>query len=127
MKTKKLLTVVLLVLTTSLITAQDYNQPKKIFNHNFDEVFKEYGHLKDQSTLQNNVFYSSTQNAGLFGNTGNKSTGAHLHYSVYTKDNIAYSDTSMKILFGKNYQTGSMYNGSWRTVYNPTSFYERYR
>ena len=42
MKTKKLLTVVLLVLTTSLITAQDYNQPKKIFNRNFDEVFKEY-------------------------------------------------------------------------------------
>lgn len=90
-------------------------------------IFGEYGHLKEQSTLQNNVFYSSTQNAGLFGNTGNKSTGAHLHYSVYTKDNIAYSDTSMKILFGKNYQTGSMYNGSWRTVYNPTSFYERYR
>lgn len=90
-------------------------------------IFGEYGHLKNQSTLQNNVFYSSTQNAGLFGNTGNKTTGAHLHYSVYTKDNIAYSDTSMKILFGKNYQTGSMYNGSWRTVYNPTSFYERYR
>ena len=22
---------------------------------------------------------------------------------------------------------GSMYNGSWRTVYNPTNFYERYR
>ena len=90
-------------------------------------IFGEYGHLKDQSTLQNNVFYSSTQTAGLFGNTGNKTTGAHLHYSVYTKDNIAYSDTTMKILFGKNYQVGSMYNGSWRTVYNPTSFWERYK
>ena len=90
-------------------------------------IFGEYGHLKDQSTLQNNVFYSSTQTAGLFGNTGNKTTDAHLHYSVYTKDNIAYSDTSMKILFGKNYQTGSMHNGSWRTVYNPTSFWERYK
>ena len=22
---------------------------------------------------------------------------------------------------------GSMYNGSWRTVYNPTSFWEKYR
>ena len=89
-------------------------------------IFGEYGHLKEQSPLQNKTFYSSTQTAGLFGNTGNKTTGAHLHYSVYTKDNIAYSDTTMKILFGKNYQVGSMYNGSWRTVYNPTSFWKKY-
>ena len=34
---------------------------------------------------------------------------------------------TMKILFGKNYQVGSMYNGSWRTVYNPTSFWEKYK
>lgn len=104
-----------------------YNIAGALFESEDTEISGEYGHLKDQSTLQNNVFYFSTQNAGLFGNTGNKTTGAHLHYSVYTKENIAYSDTSMKILFGKNYQTGSMYNGSWRTVYNPTSFYERYR
>lgn len=91
-----------------------------------DTIKQRYMHL-DSITVNDKTTVSSSMLLVIGGNTGNKTTGAHLHYSVYTKDNIAYSDTSMKILFGKNYQTGSMYNGSWRTVYNPTSFYKRYR
>lgn len=89
-------------------------------------IYGEYGHLLDQSTLINDTFYNSTNVVGLYGNTGEKSTGSHLHYSVYTTNQF-YSDSTMRILLGKNYQVGSMYNGSWRTVYNPTSFFERYK
>ena len=89
-------------------------------------IFGEYGHLKEQSKLTKGEFYKGTETVGLFGNTGEKSTGAHLHYSVYTQNNVKYSSTTMKTVFGKEYQKGSMYNGSWRTVYDPTLFYERY-
>lgn len=85
-----------------------------------DENFSHYT-VGDDASNKDNWYWNGEvteenmgkQISGLFGNTGNKTTGSHLHYSVYTKDNIAYSDTTMKILFGKNYQVGSMYNGSW--------------
>ncbi len=103
------------------------------YGYNFEDefistgIFGEYGHLSEQSNLINDKFYNSKDIVGLYGNTGEKSTGAHLHYSVYTQDNIFYSDSAMKILFGTNYKLESMYNKSWRTVYNPTSFFERYK
>lgn len=90
-------------------------------------IYGEYGHLKNQSTLIQGKYYNANTVVGLFGNTGNKTTGAHLHYSIYTKKGIAYSDTTMRMVLGKNYQNGSIYNKSWRTVYNPTNFYNAYK
>ncbi len=87
-------------------------------------VYGEYGHLAKQSNLQADIFYNANDKVGVFGGTGKKSTGDHLHYSIYTQ-NSYYSDSTMRILLGKNYKVGSMYNGSWRTVYNPTKLYER--
>lgn len=89
-------------------------------------IYGEYGHLSKQSDLQIGKFYNANDKVGLFGSTGSKSTGAHLHYSIYTQ-NSYYSDSTMRILLGNNYQHGSIYNGSWRTVYNPTKFYEVHR
>ena len=54
-------------------------------------------------------------------------TGAHLHYSIYTQDNVSFSDTTMKLLLGLDYSKDSMYNGSWRTVYNPSKLFEIYK
>ncbi|MDY6030887.1 MAG: M23 family metallopeptidase, partial [Treponemataceae bacterium] len=102
------------------------------YGYNFEDsyistgIYGEYGHLAKKSDLQVNKYYNANDKVGLFGNTGNKSTGAHLHYSIYTQ-NSYYSDSTMRIVLGKNYQMGSMYNGSWRTVYDPTKLYERYK
>ena len=103
------------------------------YGYNFESSFigvglyGEYGHLREKSDLLVNTFYKANQTVGLFGTTGEKSTGPHLHYSMYTKDNTYYSQTTMKMLLGNNYKTGFMYNGSWRTVYDPTIFYNQYK
>ena len=103
------------------------------YGYNFESSFigvglyGEYGHLREKSNLLVNTFYKANQTVGLFGTTGEKSTGPHLHYSMYTKDSTYYSQTTIKMLLGNNYKTGSMYNGSWRTVYDPTIFYNQYK
>lgn len=103
------------------------------YGYNFESSFigvglyGEYGHLREKSDLLVNTSYQANQTVGLFGDTGKKSTGPHLHYSMYTQDSTYYSQTTIKILLGNNYKTGSMYNGSWRTVYDPTNFYNQYK
>ncbi len=112
--------------------AEGYTVQMK-YGYNFEDsfidlgIYGEYGHLKEKSHLINNQFYSGKEKVGLFGNTGTKTTGAHLHYSVYTQDNVSFSDTTMKLLLGLDYSKDSMYNGSWRTVYNPSKLFETYR
>ena len=87
-------------------------------------IYGEYGHLKEKSQLTVGNMYQGNKTVGLFGNTGTKTTGAHLHYSIYTQDNVSFSDTTMKLLLGLDYSKDSMYNGSWRTVYNPSKLFE---
>ena len=112
--------------------AEGYTVQMK-YGYNFEDsfmdlgIYGEYGHLKEKSHLINNQFYSGKEKVGLFGNTGTKTTGAHLHYSIYTQDNVSFSDTTMKLLLGLDYSKDSMYNGSWRTVYNPSKLFEIYR
>ena len=112
--------------------AEGYTVQMK-YGYNFEDsfmdlgIYGEYGHLKEKSHLINNQFYSGKEKVGLFGNTGTKTTGAHLQYSVYTQDNVIFSDTTMKLLLGLDYSKDSMYNGSWRTVYNPSKLFETYR
>ena len=89
-------------------------------------IYGEYGHLKEKSQLTVGNMYQGNKTVGLFGNTGTKTTGAHLHYSIYTQDNVSFSDTTMKLLLGLDYSKDSMYNGSWRTVYNPSKLFETY-
>lgn len=101
------------------------------YGYNFEDnfistgIYGEYGHLKNKSNMKVGNTYNANDKVGLFGNAGDKSTGAHLHYSIYAK-NSYYSDSTMRILLGNKYKNGSMYNGSWRTVYNPTRLYEKY-
>ncbi len=95
-------------------------------------IYGEYDHLTDQSKLSVNMLVTSTMDVGIMGSTGN-STGQHLHYSVYTTGQNNYSDTTMQILFGKNYvgsvmqsistnEDGSKeYNNKY--VYDPTYFF----
>lgn len=95
-------------------------------------IYGEYDHLTDQSKLPVNMLVTSTMDVGIMGSTGN-STGQHLHYSVYTTGQNNYSDTTMQILFGKNYvgsvmqsistnEDGSKeYNNKY--VYDPTYFF----
>ena len=95
-------------------------------------IYGEYDHLTDQSKLPVNILVTSTMDVGIMGSTGN-STGQHLHYSVYTTGQNNYSDTTMQILFGKNYvgsvmqsistnEDGSKeYNNKY--VYDPTYFF----
>ena len=112
--------------------AEGYTVQMK-YGYNFEDsfidlgIYGEYGHLKEKSHLIKNQFYSGKEKVGLFGNTGTKTTGAHLHYSVYTQDNVSFSDTTMKLLLGLDYSKDSMYNGSWRTIYNPSKLFETYR
>ena len=89
-------------------------------------IYGEYGHLQEKSQLTVGNMYQGNKTVGLFGNTGTKTTGAHLHYSIYTQDNVSFSDTTMKLLLGLDYSKDSMYNGSWRTVYNPSKLFETY-
>lgn len=90
-------------------------------------IYGEYGHLKEKSQLTVGNMYQGNKTVGLFGNTGTKTTGAHLHYSIYTQDNVSFSNTTMKLLLGLDYSKDSMYNGSWRTVYNPSKLFEIYK
>ena len=92
-------------------------------------IYGEYDHLTDQSKLAVNMLVTSTMDVGIMGSTGN-STGQHLHYSVYTTGQNNYSDTTMQILFGKDYVGSVMqsistneggskeYNNKY--VYDPT-------
>ena len=95
-------------------------------------IYGEYDHLTDQSKLSVNMLVTSTMDVGIMGSTGN-STGQHLHYSVYTTGQNNYSDTTMQILFGKNYVGSVMQSISTnedgskeyknKYVYDPTYFF----
>jgi murein DD-endopeptidase MepM/ murein hydrolase activator NlpD len=72
-------------------------------------------------------FVSAETKLGLVGNRG-KSQGTHLHYSVYTEPGKRYATNVALRIFGNDYMSTAMTNspGS-KTVYDPTSFYEKYK
>jgi len=102
------------------------------YGYNFEKTFietgiyGEYDHLKNLSTAGNG-YLNRNAVIGTVGNTGDHSLGAHLHYTMYTNNSTSFSDTTLKILLGKNYMNTSMYNGYGKTVYDPTAFYNRNR
>lgn len=97
-------------------------------------IYGEYNHFQQQSTWKVGSDVNATTVLGTLGNTGN-STGPHLHYSVYTTGRNNYSDSTMRLLFGRDYSSTMMqsvtthddgsktYNSKF--VYDPTIFYER--
>ena len=97
-------------------------------------IYGEYNHFQQQSTWKVGSDVNATTVLGTLGNTGN-STGPHLHYSVYTTGRNNYSDSTMSLLFGNDYEATMMQsvttheNGSKtynsKFVYDPTIFYEK--
>jgi len=64
-------------------------------------IYGEYMHMENPSELKNKTYLTGNQIIGTVGNTG-RSSGAHLHYSIYTLDNYPYSQTSLQTLLNKN-------------------------
>ena len=87
-------------------------------------LYGEFDHLKNKPTLNINENVNANTVIGQVGNTGNHSLGSHLHYTMYTKPNSAYSDSTAKILLGKNYLDSAMTNiPETKTVFDPTYFF----
>ena len=97
-------------------------------------IYGEYNHFQQQSIWKVGSDVNATTVLGTLGNTGN-STGPHLHYSVYTTGRNNYSNSTMSLLFGNDYEATMMQsittheNGSKtynsKFVYDPTIFYEK--
>jgi hypothetical protein len=93
----------------------------------------EYLHLQNKSDAVIGQFVSAGTQIGKLGNTGSVSTGPHLHYTVFTKPGQTYATNVALRIFGKDYMDTAMPNKppnnipSTKTVYDGTSFYERYR
>ena len=87
-------------------------------------LYGEFDHLKNKPTFNISENVNANTVIGQFGNTGNHSLGSHLHYTMYTKPNSAYSDSTAKILLGKNYLDSAMTNiPETKTVFDPTYFF----
>jgi murein DD-endopeptidase MepM/ murein hydrolase activator NlpD len=90
-------------------------------------IYGEYAHMKNLPGVKTGQFVTAKTQLGLVGTTG-KSTGDHLHYSVYTKPGQSYAANVMGNIFGKDYMNTAMTNNSnTKTVYDPTAFYFNYR
>jgi murein DD-endopeptidase MepM/ murein hydrolase activator NlpD len=92
----------------------------------------EYLHLQSLPDVKKGQFVSADWQIGAVGNTGSVSTGAHLHYGVYTEYGKSFSEKVMANIFGAGYMSGSMTNKppnapSSKTVYDITAFYEKYK
>jgi murein DD-endopeptidase MepM/ murein hydrolase activator NlpD len=92
----------------------------------------EYLHLQSLPDVKKGQFVSANTQIGSLGNTGSVSTGAHLHYGVYTDFGKSFSENVMAKIFGAGYMGGAMTNKpptgpSTKTVYDSTSFYEKYK
>jgi murein DD-endopeptidase MepM/ murein hydrolase activator NlpD len=88
----------------------------------------EYLHLQNKSDAVIGQFVSAGTQIGKLGNTGSVSTGPHLHYTVFTKPGQTYATNVALRIFGKGYMNTAMTNNTrTKTVYDGTSFYEKYK
>lgn len=117
----------------SLVLDENSNGGYQIYinyGYNFEDLFistglyGEFDHLKNKPTLNINENVNTNTVIGQVGNTGKHSLGSHLHYTMYTKPNSAYSDSTAKILLGENYLDSAMTNiPETKTVFDPTYFF----
>jgi murein DD-endopeptidase MepM/ murein hydrolase activator NlpD len=90
-------------------------------------IIGEYAHMKDFPSVKEGQFVTAQTQLGLVGNTG-KSTGEHLHYSVYTVPGQVFAENVMSNIFGRGYaETAVNRTGGGKTVYDPTAFYNKYK
>ena len=90
-------------------------------------IVGEYAHMKDPPLVSNGQFVTAGTQLGLVGSTG-KSTGEHLHYSVYTKPGKSYAANVMANIFGAGYMGSAMTNNTnTKTVYDPLGFVNKYK
>jgi len=64
-------------------------------------IYGEYMHMEKKPDLKDGLYLDSKQVIGTVGNTG-RSDGPHLHYSIYTLENYAFSQTTLLMLFNNN-------------------------
>jgi murein DD-endopeptidase MepM/ murein hydrolase activator NlpD len=89
-------------------------------------IYGEYAHMKNLPSVKTSQFVTAKTQLGLVGTTG-KSTGDHLHYSVFTKPGKSYATNVMANIFGIDYMSTAMTNNSnSKTVYDPSLFYYIY-
>jgi murein DD-endopeptidase MepM/ murein hydrolase activator NlpD len=71
-------------------------------------IYGEYMHMENYPDFRNNSFLTSNQIIGTVGHTGRsvgntpKSEGNHLHYTIYTLENYAFSQTTLQMLLNNN-------------------------
>ncbi|MDR1467951.1 MAG: M23 family metallopeptidase [Spirochaetaceae bacterium] len=95
-------------------------------------IIGEYLHLQSLPDVKKGDFVSANTQIEALGNTGSVSTGAHLHYDVFTKPGKSFSENVMANILGAGYMNGAMENkppegSSTKKVYDMTGFYEKYK
>ena len=98
-------------------------------------IYGEYDHFQSRSLFNVGTYVNSRDIIAAVGNTGN-STGAHLHYTVYTTGTSNYNTNIMASVFGQNYLSTMMQSHNYTSgngeplnkyVYDPTYFYTNNR
>ncbi len=64
-------------------------------------IYGEYMHMEKKPEYKNGAYLNSKQVIGTVGNTG-RSSGPHLHYTIYTLDNYTFSQTTLRVLLNNN-------------------------